>query len=164
MISANAAVIPRCPTGVPSSACEAGRPVRLPRPMTQWRFDAVALWTGLRSPFGLNGTRRISPLHRLISTGSVPGSNPQQTGWWTIGLGLRETKPDVYEWRVSGEKRQCFWTLAACRRALAAGATLPRSRTGLLPYGCLARISPAGMSGRTASLNLHKRKSNTARS
>jgi len=135
MISANAAVSPKSPTGARSM------PVRMPRPLTQWHLDAVALWTGRCSPCGLIGTRRVSPLHNPISTGSAPGSNPQITGWWTIGASLRDTKPAVNEWGVSGGYQQRFWTPTASSRSPAVGAALPRSNAGLLPYGCLAGIS-----------------------
>lgn len=137
MISANAAVSPKSPTGARNM------PVRMPRPMTQWRLNAVALWTGFSSPCGLNGTRRVSPLHRPISTGSAPGSNPQITGWWTISRndGIRETKPAANEWGVFGGNLQCFWTLTAYSRSSAVGAAFPRPNAGLLPYGCLAGIS-----------------------
>lgn len=137
MISANAAVSPQCPTGARSM------PVRMPRPMTQWHLNAAALWTGCCSPCGLNGTRRVSPLHNPISTGSAPGSNPQITGWWTISADwrIRETKPAVNEWGVFGGNRHRFWTPTASSRSSAVGAAFPRPNAGSLPYGCLAGIS-----------------------
>jgi len=154
MISANAAVSPKSPTGAASAPVplRAG-PVPLPRPRTHWRIDAGgALWTGARSPWRLNGTRRVSPLHRPTSTGSAPASNPITTGWLTIGFGLTVTKPAVFEWAVCGVNQVSFWMPAAMclrserpghsSRAPAASATLPASRAGSYPYGCLAGILP----------------------
>ncbi len=166
MISANAMVSPQCPTGVRST------PVRMPGPVTQWHDDAVVLWTGSCSPWRLNGTHRVSPHHRPISTGSVPDSNPAKTGWWTIGLGLRETKPAVYEWGVFGEKRHCFWTSVAFRLRSTSfggqssswptvGAIFPRSNAGLLPYGCLAgslSVRPGEQRQYLSLLNLKPRR------
>jgi hypothetical protein len=160
---ASAAVSPQCPTGAHRM------PVRMPRPLTQWRDDAVALWTGSCSPGLLNGTRRVSPFHRPSSTGSPPGSNPQRTGWWTIGSGLRETKPAVNEWGVFGRYLHCFWTSTAIRpgslcqdgqlrRGSTVGAPLPRANAGLLPYECLAGISPVRRGGPDSVLSLFDRK------
>lgn len=153
MISANAAVSPKRPTGAPSMPARpsgAGGSVRLPRPLYPWRSDADgALWTDRGSPCALNGTRRVSPFglteHRPISAGSAPDSNPAKTGWRCIGCGLTGAKPDVSEWAVFGGNRNCFWTPAALSRAPAAGAAFPRPSAGSLPDGCLAGL-PFGAS------------------
>ena len=135
---ANAAVSPQCPTGAQMM------PVRLPRPSYLWRFDAdQASWTGERSPGALNGTRRVLPsFHRQLTKGSVPGSNPKQTGWR-----FRSAKPDRIEWGVFGDHYACFWTSAAVprfkrrineSRAGGWGDRTTRSSSGLLPDECLA--------------------------
>jgi hypothetical protein len=90
--------------------------VRIPRQAIQWRWNVIyILWAYAMSPYVLNGPLRVSLLHRPISTRSAPGSNPQPTGWWTIGLGLRETKPHIFEWAVHGVYQHCFCMLSAVK-------------------------------------------------
>lgn len=156
MILADAMMSPQSPTGLfAMSVVEADESARIPRSMTQWHVEVLTLWADFCRPWRLNGTHRVSPLHRPISMGSVPDSNPENTGWRWISADWRQiktVKPDVCEWVVHGDYIHCFWTPAAvCLRSNGeygqmrslpvAGAFLPGTNAGLLPYGCLVRVS-----------------------
>ena len=115
--------------------------VRIPRQAIPWRSNAIdTLWTDSVTSLVLNGSLRVSLLHRPFSTRSAPGPNPLPTGWWTIGLGLRETKPHVLSGQCSGFTNIVSVCCQPLLRAMQQSRTASAMRDHIMD-GCLARIS-----------------------